>query len=148
MDRVPSVIAGGVAGTAVLTLLLILLEVQTREQVPVFDVIARFVGVPGEQAIGFALFVLAGVVAWPLIFVSVERYLPGGPDPAARGVVLAIPLWVAFSVAGRGDIDGPLLLVYLALTFVAHVAYGWVLGAVYAHFHSGTELPAEEYTYG
>lgn len=148
MDRVPSVIAGGVAGTAVLSLLLILLEVQTREQIPVFDVIARFVGVPGEQTIGFVLFLLAGVVAWPLVFVAVEPYLPGGPDPAARGVVLSIPLWIAFSVAGRGDISGPLLLVYLALTFVAHIAYGWVMGAVYAHLHSGTDLPREEYTYG
>ncbi|MWG34857.1 DUF6789 family protein [Halomarina oriensis] len=148
MDRVPSVVAGGIAGTAVLSLLLILLEVQTREQILVFDVIARFVGVPDQQAVGFVVFLLAGCVAWPLVFVAVEQYIPGGPDPAARGVVLAIPLWIAFDIAGRGDIAGPLLLVYVALTFVAHVAYGWVMGAVYAHLHSGTELPREEYSYG
>ncbi|MFC5971339.1 DUF6789 family protein [Halomarina salina] len=148
MDRVPSVIAGGVAGTAVLSLLLILLEVQTREQILVFDVIARFVGVPGQQTVGFVIFLIAGIVAWPLVFLAIEDYIPGGPDPAARGVVLSIPLWIAFDIAGRGDIAGPLLLVYIALTFVAHVAYGWVMGAVYAHLHGGTELPQEEYTYG
>jgi len=148
MDRVPSVIAGGVAGTAVLSLLLILLEVQTREQILVFDVIARFVGVPEQQIVGFLVYLLAGVVAWPLVFIAIERYIPRGPDPAARGVVFAIPLWVAFAITGRGDIAGPLLIVYVALTLVAHLAYGWVMGAVYAHLHTGTELPREEYTYG
>ena len=148
MDRVPSVVAGGIAGTAVLSLLLILLEVQTREQILVFDVIARFVRLPDQQAVGFVVFLLAGIVGWPLVFLAIEEYLPGGPDPATRGVVMSIPLWVAFAVTGRGDIAGPLLLVYLALTFVAHVVYGWVLGAVYAHLHSGTELPHEEYSFG
>lgn len=148
MDRVPSVIAGGVAGTAVLSLLLLLLEVQTREQILVFDVIARFVRLPDQQAVGFLVFLLAGIVAWPLVFIAVEPYLPLGPDPAARGVAMAIPLWIAFAITGRGGIAGPLLIVYVALTFVAHVAYGWVMGAVYAHLHGGTELPADEYTYG
>jgi hypothetical protein len=148
MDRVPSVVAGGVAGTAVLSLLLVLLEVQTREQILVFEVIARFVRLPDQQVVGFVLFLLAGVVGWPLVFVAVEQYIPGGPDPAARGVVMALPLWVAFAVTGRGGIEGALLIVYLALTLVAHVAYGWVMGAVYAHLYGGTELATEEYTYG
>lgn len=148
MDRVPSVIAGGIAGTAALSLLLLLLEVQTREQIQTFEVIARFVGVPGQYVVGFAIFVAAGVVAWPLVFIAVEGYLPFGPDPAARGVALALALWVAFALTGRGDIEGPLLIIFAGYTLVSHVVYGFVLGAVYAHLHGGTSLPQEEYTYG
>jgi len=148
MDRVPSVIAGGIAGTATLSLLMLLLEVQTREQILTFDVIARFVGVPGQPSIGFVLFVLAGTIAWPLVFIAVERYLPFGPDPAGRGVALSLALWVAFVITGRGDIGGPLLIIFVGYTLVSHVVYGFILGAVYAHLHEGTQLPTEEYTYG
>ncbi len=148
MDRVPSVIAGGFAGTVVLSLLLLLLEVQTREQIQTFDVIARFVGVPGQYVVGFVIFVVAGVFAWPLVFVALEGYLPLGPDPAARAVGMGVALWVAFVITGRGDIGGPLLIIFAGYTLVAHVVYGFVLGAVYAHLHGGTQLPTEEYTYG
>jgi len=145
MDRVPSVVAGGIAGTAVLTLSLLLLEVQTREQIRMFDVIARFVGLPEQTTVGFVLFILAGVLAWPLLFLAVEGYLPFGPDPAARGAVMAVALWIAFAYAGRGTLSGPLLLIYAGYTFFAHIAYGFILGAVYAHLHEGVRLPREEY---
>lgn len=131
MNRVSSVIAGGVAATAVMTLMLLLLEVETRSAMDVFYVIALFVGTPQDPATGFALFVFAGVVAWPLLFLALEPYLPRGPDPAARGVVFAAILWVPFVVLGRGDIAGPLLIIYVGFTLLAHVAYGFTLGAVY-----------------
>lgn len=148
MDRVPSVIGGGVAGTAVLTLSLLLLEVQTREQIRMFDVIARFVGLPEQTTVGFVLFVLAGVLAWPLLFLAIEEYLPFGPDPAARAAVMAVALWVAFAYAGRGTLSGPLLLIYAGFTFFAHIAYGFVLGAVYGHLYEETQLPQREYDVG
>lgn len=132
MNRPFSAIAGGVAGTAVLSLLMILTEVQTRSQIEIFEVIARFVGLPGRIVIGFALFVVAGVFAWPLLFVALEPYIPRGPDPAARGLVFAFVLWIAFVITGRGEIDWPLLVVYAGLTLLAHLAYGFTLGAVYA----------------
>lgn len=144
-NRVTGAIAGGVAGTAVLTLLLILLEVQTREQIQAFDVIARFVGTPGQTTVGFALFVVAGVVAWPLVFVAVRDYIPRGPDPAAQGAIFAIVLWVAFAVAGRGDLSGPILILYAAYTFFAHLAYGFTMGIVYGHFRGGSQAPREVY---
>jgi hypothetical protein len=134
MNRVPAVVAGGVAGTAVMTLLLLLLEVETRSAMALFYVIARFVGTPASPATGFALFVLAGVVAWPLLFLALEPYLPRGPDPAARGVVFAAVLWVPFVILGRGDIGGPLLVLYVGYTLFAHLAYGFTLGAVYGRF--------------
>jgi len=131
MNRPASAIAGGVAGTTVLLLLLMLLEVETRSAIPVFEVIARFVGTPGDQAVGFVLFTIAGVVAWPLLFVALEPRIPRGPDPASRGVVLGTVLWLAFVVTGRGEIGGSLLIIYAAFTLLAHWAYGFTLGAVY-----------------
>lgn len=133
MNRSVSAVAGGVAGMAVMSLLLLLLEVETRSRVHLFDAVARFVGLPGRTAVGFALFLLAGCVAWPLLFVALEAYIPGGPDPAARGVLFAGVLWIAFVVVGRGPIGyaDPEFLIYAAVTLIAHFAYGFVLGAVY-----------------
>ncbi|WP_049927111.1 DUF6789 family protein [Halopiger goleimassiliensis] len=130
-NRIRSAVAGGIAATAVLSLLLLLLEVQTRSAMELFYVIARFIGTPDDPAAGFALFAVAGTVAWPLLFVALEPYLPGGPDPAARGVAFASLLWVPFVITGRGDIGGPLLALFVAYTLFAHWAYGFTLGAVY-----------------
>ncbi|AEH36582.1 DUF6789 family protein [Halopiger xanaduensis] len=131
MKRFPSAVAAGVSATTVMTLLLLLLEVETRSAMDIFYVIARFIGTPNDPAVGFALFVVAGVVAWPLLFLALEPYLPRGPDPAARGVVFASLLWVPFVITGRGDIGGPLLILFSAYTLFAHWAYGFTLGAVY-----------------
>jgi len=141
MNRPASAIAGGVAGTAVLLLLLLLLEVETRSAIPVFEVIARFVGTPGDQAVGFVLFTIAGVVAWPLLFIALEPRIPRGPDPASRGVVLGTALWLAFVVTGRGEIGGSLLIIYAGFTLLAHWAYGFTLGAVYGRL---LERPGDE----
>lgn len=134
MNRLFSAIAGGVAGTAVLLVLLILLDVQTRNQIHIFEAIARFVGLPTNPVIGVVLFVAAGLFAWPLLFIALEPYIPRGPDPAARGSVLAVVLWIAFVITGRGPIGWPLIIVFAGLTLVAHLAYGFTLGAVYVRF--------------
>jgi len=143
MNRPLAAVVGGAVGTTVLSLLLLLLEVETRSAVRIFAVIARFAGVPGQHAVGFVIFLFAGVVAWPLLFVALERYIPRGPDPAARGVVFAAFLWVAFVLTGRGDVSGPLLLVFAAYTLIAHLAYGFTLGAVYARL-TGMTGPSTE----
>lgn len=131
MKRLSSAIAGGVSATAVMSLLLLLLEVETRSAMDIFYVIARFIGTPENPTVGFALFAVAGSVAWPLLFLALEPYLPRGPDPAARGVVFASILWIPFVITGRGDIGGPLLVFFGAYTLFAHWAYGFTLGAVY-----------------
>ena len=131
MNRLSSAVAGGLAATAVMTLLLLLLEAETRSAMALFYVIARFVGTPERPATGFAVFVVAGVAAWPLLFLALEPYLPRGPDPGARGAVFGAVLWVPFVILGRGDIEGPLLALYVGYTLFAHLAYGFTLGAVY-----------------
>lgn len=132
MNRPLSAVAGGVAGTAVLAFFLLLLEVETREEVAMFEVIARFAGLPDQLALGFVVFLLAGVFAWPLAFVGLEPYIPVGADPAARGLLVGFVLWVAFFLTGRGDIGYPVVIVFAVFTLVAHLVYGFVMGAVYA----------------
>lgn len=132
MDRVRGALAGGAAATAVMSLVLAIVEVEARYAIGIFEAIARFVRVPGNPFLGFVIYAAAGVVAWPLLFVSLKPYVPIDADPAVAGMALATLLWVAFATIGRGDIDGPLLLVYLTFTLLAHLAYGFTLGAVYA----------------
>jgi len=137
MRRPANALAGGVAGTAVLSLLLLFLDVETREALGIFEAIARFAGMPGQIALGFVVFVAAGVVAWPLLFLAVEDYIPR-EDPAAAGLLFGLVLWIPFAVVGRGDLSGPALFVYLAFTLLAHLAYGFVLGAVTVHLADPT----------
>lgn len=110
---------------------LTVLDVQARSAVDVPAVVARFVGTPGRYGLAVLLFGVVGVVVWPLLFLAVEEYLPGGPDSATRGVVFAAVVWVAFVLVGRGDISGPVLVLYVGFTLIAHLAYGFTFGAVY-----------------
>lgn len=132
MNRPLSAIVGGGVGTTAMSVVLVLMEVQTRYVIGMFGVIARFVRLPEQLALGFALFFLVGTAIWPLVFISTERYLPLGPDPAVRGMAFALVLWIPFVVTGRGDLDGPVLVIYGAFTLLAHLVYGFVMGAVYA----------------
>lgn len=121
-----------------MSLLFVLLEVQTRSAIGLFAVIARFVGLPGELYLGFFFYVVAGSVLWPLLFLALERYIPLGPDPAARGMVFGAVLWVPFVIVGRGDLTGPILVVYASFTLLAHLAYGFSMGAVYEHLRNAS----------
>lgn len=133
MNRGFRAIAGGIAGTAVLVFLLLLLEVETRKAVIIFDAVAVFVGVPGNRAVGFALFVLAGCVAWPLVYVAIDGRLRPG-DAAPRGMAFGGVLWVGFVVIGGAPIGGAIFLVFAGYTLLAHLAYGFTLGLVFDHF--------------
>ncbi|NHN58704.1 MULTISPECIES: DUF6789 family protein [Halorussus] len=131
--RVLGAIAGGVAGMAAMSIAFALLEVETRYEVGIFAGIARFVMVPGNLALGFLVFVLFGAIVWPLLFVFVEEHIPGGPDPGRRGLAFATVLWVLFMLTAAGNVTGATLLIYATLTLVGHLAYGFILGAVYGH---------------
>ncbi|MBX0288231.1 DUF6789 family protein [Haloarcula salinisoli] len=138
MNRTTSAIVGGFVGTAAMSVVLTILEVEVRYGLGVFDAIARFVRVPGDPVLGFAIYVMVGTFGWPLLFLSLERYVPLSLDPAVAGTLLGTVLWLGFAVIGRGDLAGALLLVYLAATLVAHLVYGFSMGAVYAELATHT----------
>lgn len=143
MNRVGGAVAGGVAGTALMSLVFVLMEVQTRYVLLIFDVIARFVRQPGNPYVGFLLYAVAGTVVWPLVFVALEDYIPRGPDPAVRGMVFAAALWVPFVITGRGNLEWPTVLLYATFTLFAHLVYGFTLGAVYASLSGSAAVPAD-----
>ncbi len=131
MNRPASAIVGGLVGTAVMSMILAMVEVESRYAIGLFEAIARFARVPGNQFLGFVIFALVGTVAWPLLFLGLERYLVPDSDPAVRGILMGVILWIGFAIIGRGTIGGVLLIVYLAFSLVAHLAYGFTMGAVY-----------------
>jgi hypothetical protein len=131
MNRALRAVGGGVVGTIILGFLLLVLDTQARDAVSVPSVIARFVGIPGRPILAITLFAAVTLVVWPLLFVAVERYLPHGPDPASRGVVFAAIIGIVFVFVARGDISGPVLVVYVGLSLIAHLAYGFALGSIY-----------------
>lgn len=132
MNRLTSAVAGGLVGTTLMSLVFVLMEVQTRYVIHVFNVIARFVRRPGEPYLGFLLFAIAGVVVWPLLFVALREHIPPNRDPAIQGMVLATVLWIVFVITGRGTLNGPVLAIYATFSLFAHLVYGFSLGAVYA----------------
>jgi len=132
MNKPLSAVIGGFVGTAAMSVILTILELEVRYGLGVFDAIARFVRVPGDPVLGFAIYVMVGTFGWPLLFLSLERYVPLTLDPAAAGTLLGGALWLGFAVIGRGELGGALLVVYLAATLVAHLVYGFSMGAVYA----------------
>lgn len=136
MNRPTSAIVGGVVGTTVMSMILAMIEVEARYAIGLFQAIARFARVPGNQFLGFVIFALVGAIVWPLLFLGLERYLLPDSDPAVRGLLMGLILWIGFAVIGRGSIGGVLLIVYLAFSLVAHLAYGFTLGAVYDRLSS------------
>lgn len=133
MNRIAGGILGGATGISVMSLLFLMLEVETREQIRAFDAVARYVGLPGNTTVGFLTFAFVGTVIWPLLFVAIEPSMPFD-DPPSNGMALGAALWIAFFVLGRGDITGPLLAVFAGFTIAAHLAYGFLLGALYDRF--------------
>lgn len=123
-------VAGGFAGTAAMLVFLFVADAVSGFQIRSIEAIALIVGAPGNFALGLLLFAAAGVVVWPLLFVSLVQFLPGGSD-AVRGAVFASVLWLSFAFAFGSGLGGVALALYLAFTLLAHWLYGLVLGAVY-----------------
>lgn len=125
--------AGGLVGVALMTVVLIAAEslgAFSRESFASIAVLAGLEGVGPPVAVGYLIFLLGGMVPWPLLFAALKEYLPGNRDPA-RGVVFGTVLWTGFAPAFYEGYAGLALVLYLALTLVAHWAYGFGLGAVF-----------------
>jgi hypothetical protein len=128
--------AGGLVGTALMTVVLLIGEIYgvfTRDS---FGTVTSMVGLEGvfpTVAAGYVLFVLAGMVPWPLLFASLMEYLPGDREPVA-GIFFGTALWTGFVFAFYDGYGGLALVGYLFVTLVAHWAYGIGLGAVFEYF--------------
>ncbi|UPM45168.1 DUF6789 family protein [Halocatena salina] len=131
MHKVQRAITAGVASTIVMSVALLIVDVETRSKLSLFDALARFFGMPGRVGRGLLLFLFFGVVVWPLLFALLYPYLPPQHDPAVKGMVLATVLWIGFVLIGTTQIDTSIVLFYLIVTLLTHLAYGFTLGLVY-----------------
>ncbi len=132
-------VKAGLLSTAAMLFIFLVAEAETRFNLGVPAAVAKFVGMPEQLYLGFFVFVFAGIVVWPLLFAAIDdslRMIPGGEDVGIRGIVFALLLWVAFLVLGSAGLQlaGPFLVLYLVFTLLAHLAYGYSLGILYARF--------------
>ncbi len=106
-----------------------------------FAELATLVGAPPDAWIGYALFVLGGLTVWPLLFMTIARYLPGR-TPIARGIWFATIIATGFVLAFYTGQQGLALVGYVGLSILAHWAYGIALGGVfdYASVRWGIDL--------
>jgi len=127
--------AGGLVGTALMTVVLAIGESYGVFSRDGFAVLTRMIGLEGvvpEVTVGYLMFLTAGMVTWPLLFASLKAYLPGGRDPVA-GAAFGTALWTGFVFAFWDGYTGLALVGYLAVTLVAHWVYGIGLGAVFEY---------------
>jgi len=105
-----------------------------------FGEISELVGLPKDPVIGAVLFLVAGTVQWPLLFLAFQEYLPGRML-FETGLVFATLMATGFSVAFYSDQQGLALVGYLTFVFVAHWTYGLGLSVTFQYLKS--RLPGE-----
>ncbi|UTF55476.1 DUF6789 family protein [Natronosalvus rutilus] len=139
-----NVFVGAVAGLVGTLLMTVVLAVGVAIGVfhlQAFTELAGLIGAPERASVGYALFVLAGSTVWPLLFLTIARYLPGR-TPIARGLSFATIVTSGFLLAFYTDQAGLALVGYVGLSILAHWAYGVGLGAAldYASYRWDVEV--------
>ena len=128
--------AGGLVGTAMSTVVLLIAQSLGAFSVADFAVLTELVGLEGylpAVLFGYVMFLGGGMFPWPLLFASLKAYLPGQSSPVS-GAFFGGAMWTGFVLAFYTGQSGLGLALYVVFTFVAHVAYGIGLGAVFDYF--------------
>ncbi|WP_135854240.1 DUF6789 family protein [Halorussus salinus] len=126
---------GGLVGTGSLTVGLLIAASLGVFDINEFATLAELTGLnalfeSNPAAVGYVLFLLGGMVMWPLLFASIGSYLPGDRF-ALKGLPFGFVLWTGFAPAFYSDYTGLALVLYLLFTLGGHFAYGFTLGAVF-----------------
>lgn len=120
-------VAAGFVATAVMVVLLFVVQTLYPGDITAFRSLAEFLVGRESLPLGLLVFFVGGTLAWPLMFVSLGTFLPG--DTRTRqGVVFALVLWVGFVVALGRQLSGVDIAVFVVVGLVLHVIYGYVLG--------------------
>ena len=146
MDPLRSSIVGGVIATAVMTALLLVIDVLVRgANLFVFATFTSLcevggppycaVASPEAAALTYLWFFALYALAWPILFAGVTWGLPG-ESGLTHGAIYGTILWAGYLVVvlygiGRGELTIAENLPLLVLTLVAYLVYGVVLGGAY-----------------
>lgn len=131
----------GLVGMSLMTVVLIAARSWGAFSWEAFVSLARLFGLDGLDGavtVGYAIFAFQGLVTWPLLFAALRGYLPG-PNDAARGVIFGTVLWTGFAPGFLQGANPSSLLFYLALTLLAHWAYGVGMGSVFEYLTTRPE---------
>jgi len=135
---------GGFTGTAIMTVVLLVASTVGGFDMNSFATLAELVGadaILGEEmtvAVGYFIFLGGGMTTWPLLFASIGRYLPGEKF-ATAGIAYGFVLWTGFVLAFNVGYSGLALALYVVITLVAHLVYGFALGSVFDYLSKRTE---------
>jgi hypothetical protein len=136
-------ILGGVAGTAAMTMMMMLIAPMMGVYMDIAASLAGMVHAP--WMVGMVAHLIMGILIFPLVYgLLLRRYLPG--SALVRGPILGSILWMMMEVAvmpmlGTGvfGINGPGMMGAVA-ALMAHLVYGGLLGWIAAG-EATPELP-------
>ena len=122
-------ILGGVAGTAAMTMMMMLIAPMMGVHMDIAASLAWMVGM--------VIHLMMGILIYPLVYgILLRRYLPG--SALVRGLIWGSILWMMMEVAvmpmlGAGvfGINGPGMMGAVA-ALMAHLVYGGLLGVIAA----------------
>ena len=128
-------ILGGVAGTAAMTMMMMLIAPMMGVHMDIADSLAGMIQAP--WAVGMLAHLMMGILVFPLVYRLLLRCYP--PDSViVRGLIWGFILWMMMEVAvmpmlGAGvfGINGPGMMGAVA-ALMAHLVYGGLLGWIAA----------------
>jgi hypothetical protein len=130
---------GGVAGTAVMTIMMYVVAPMMGLNMDIAAMLGGMLGI--GWAGGMLMHFVNGVVIFPVVYAfALYSRLPGGP--ALKGTAWGVVLWLIAQVVVMPMTGGGLFsaamggMMAAAGSFIGHVAYGALLGAV-----SGEAVP-------
>ena len=146
-----SIKSGLTAGFAASAALGILMVIKSRVGLlpdldPIRDIVAiadRYTGLKFPPDTGWAGYFLIGTVGWGMIYTWIRKSLPG--PAVVKGLIFGVLAWLAMMivfmpVAGHGFFGLSLGFGAPVATFVLHLVFGAVLGAVYASTRSAAAI--------
>jgi hypothetical protein len=124
-------ILGGVAGTAAMTMMMMLIAPMMGVHMDIAASLAGMIQTP--WAVGMLVHLLMGILVFPLVYgLLLRRYLPG--SELVRGLIWGSILWMMMEFAvmpmiGAGvlGLNGPGMMGAVA-ALMAHLVYGGLLG--------------------
>lgn len=133
MGNVGKGILGGLAGTAVMSALMLMKS--AMGVMPQLDVIHMLSGMMGvSAAVAWVIHFMIGAI-WGVLFALVYRAIPGGGS-VVKGMLFGVGAWVMMMVlvmpmAGAGLFGMKLGMMAPVMTLVLHIIFGAVMGLVY-----------------
>ena len=140
MSRVKQGMVVGFFGTLAFSVLEAINILFLKMFLPFPEIIARFVGMPGNLALGWALHFAMGTLILGPLFVYLYPKLPSN-TPITRGILFAVACWVALLlfVTLGGDrrlFSGSEGFGVFGFMLLCHMVFGGVMGNVLARLQA------------